>query len=275
MPKKNKWSRERIETNTTNDAMLEHMHRYVIANELVKDLIVLDIACGEGYGTNLLASSAKEITGIDIDYNTISNAQIKYTKKNIRFKKGSISQIPEPDSTYDAIVCFETLEHITEHEIALKELKRVIKPDGILIISTPDKRFYSDLPNYQNPFHKKELYEQEFKNLISAYFKFSKYYSQCSMAASIILEEGNSSIKKFYSGDYVSVDQFQFPNPVFRIAIASDNHIPEINTSIFFHNKSISTLLFDEANEVKKTGTYKLGKAILYPIRSILSLFSK
>lgn len=275
MFQKNKWTGERLETFITNDAMLEHLHRYIISHELVKGLSVLDIACGEGYGTNLLAKSAKEITGIDIDENTIIHAQKTYTSKNLIFKKGSITNIPEPENKFDVIVCFETLEHIDEHEKALTELKRVLKQEGIIIISTPDKKYYSGIPNYHNPFHKKELYEHEFKSLITSFFKYSRYYSQRSLAASLILEEDENSIKTFFTGDYDSIKEQTSFYGVFKIAVASDNQIPDINTGLFFHKKNISTLLYDEAENVKKTKTYITGNLVLSPLKLIQSLFKK
>lgn len=78
-----KWTGERMETFVLNDSTLEHLHRYALVMGLVKDMTVLDIACGEGYGTTLLADAAAAVVGIDIDANTIQKAAQKYQKQNL------------------------------------------------------------------------------------------------------------------------------------------------------------------------------------------------
>lgn len=70
MNKKKNWTGERLETFVLNDSTIEHLHRYAIAKELAQGKHVLDIACGEGYGSNLLASSARFVDGVDIDQST-------------------------------------------------------------------------------------------------------------------------------------------------------------------------------------------------------------
>ncbi len=186
------WTGERLETFITNETMTEHLHRYALAMEFIAGKKVLDIACGEGYGTNLMAKKALHVTGVDIDNTSIENAKKKYTAGNIVFATGSVLKIPAPNNSFDVITCFETLEHISEQEEMLAELKRVLSPSGILLISTPDKKNYSDKTGYKNPFHKKELYEQEFKKLVSSYFPNTCFYRQNSYSGSMILNEKQS-----------------------------------------------------------------------------------
>ena len=81
MARKQSWTGERLETTITSEVMLEHLHRYAFAIEISKNKKVLDIACGEGYGSNLMSKSAAEVTGIDIDETTINNASKKYFDK--------------------------------------------------------------------------------------------------------------------------------------------------------------------------------------------------
>jgi glycosyltransferase involved in cell wall biosynthesis/ubiquinone/menaquinone biosynthesis C-methylase UbiE len=157
----------------------EHLHRYRFAKEFAKGKKVLDLACGEGYGSLMLSEEAVEVRGIDIDEATIRHASSKYLKENLKFLKGSITDIPiEGDKIFDVVVCFEALEHIEEHDKLLKEVKRLLKADGMFIVSTPNKYLYTDQPNYQNPFHLKELYFNEFKDLLSKNFKSVFLYGQ-------------------------------------------------------------------------------------------------
>ena len=144
----------------------EHWHRYLYVTEFVKGKRVLDIACGEGYGSNCLAIRAKEVVAVDKDAPTIENAAGKYLKANLNFLVGSVDNIPiEGENVFDIIVSFETIEHVSKElqEGFLREIKRLLKSDGMVFISTPDRLIYSDIPNYHNKFHKEEFYVEDFK----------------------------------------------------------------------------------------------------------------
>src|SRR5215469_15310886 len=141
------------------DISYEHWHRYLLATALVKDKVVLDIASGEGYGSALLAQTARQVTGVDISLDAIIHATHQYKLGNLEFRQGSVDSIPIPGhALLDVVVSFETIEHVEEPEQIgfAKEVKRLLKPSGLLVVSTPDKAVYSDHPGYQNPFHRKE-----------------------------------------------------------------------------------------------------------------------
>src|SRR5687767_11637278 len=104
-----KKSGERLTSAEFRETTFEHLHRYALAQDLVRNKTVLDIACGEGYGTNLLAQTAASVTGVDIDMATLAQAASKYVRKNISFLTGAIEQIPARDHQFDVVVCFETL----------------------------------------------------------------------------------------------------------------------------------------------------------------------
>jgi ubiquinone/menaquinone biosynthesis C-methylase UbiE len=269
------WTGERLETFITNETMTEHLHRYALAMEFIAGKKVLDIACGEGYGTNLMSKKALHVTGIDIDNPCIENAKKKYTAGNIFFSTGSVLKIPARDNSFDVITCFETLEHINEQKEMLAELKRVLSPSGILLISTPDKKNYSDKTGYKNPFHKKELYEQDFKNLVANYFPNTCFYKQNSYSGSMILNEKQPGIQNYYNGDYENINALTAQDTLYWIAIASENELPLLAGSFFKHPKTIAQLLEEQTEAVKKTMTYRTGHILLLPFKFIRSLFSK
>ena len=93
---------------------MEHLHRYNIISDLVKDKIVLDIACGTGYGSHILSQNAKYVYGVDISKETIDYCNENYKQDNLSYMEGSISEIPIEDNSIDVIVSFETIEHVTE-----------------------------------------------------------------------------------------------------------------------------------------------------------------
>jgi SAM-dependent methyltransferase len=157
---------------------VEHLHRYALAAALVSGKSVLDIASGEGYGSRLLASVAADVTGVDVAETAIAHARMAYQAANLRFLQGDCCNIPTPAASFDAVVSFETLEHVHEHDRVYAELKRVLKPGGILVISCPEKKTYSDAPGYSNPFHARELYLEEFIKLNQSYFTHCSFMQQ-------------------------------------------------------------------------------------------------
>lgn len=275
MVRKHIWTGERLETYITNEVMLEHLHRYAIAQNFVSEKNILDIACGEGYGTNLLSKYAEKITGIDIDIDTITKAKKKYNNSKIKFKPGSILEIPEIKQTFDVIVCFETLEHIDNHQIAMDELKRVLKQGGLLIISTPNKISYSKSNTPNNPYHKKELNKTEFESLLCTYFKYVKILSQISFSCSLIESNDKSVENTFYTGDYSETKKCEPPVSMYYLAFASDEKIPPIETSTFMHKDNLTEIQANSISKIKSTITYKVGNILLLPLKLISSLLQK
>ena len=146
------WTGERLVPALRGDIALEHLHRYAIATALAAGLDVLDIASGEGYGSQLLASRSRSVVGVDIAPEAVRHAQAKYSRANLSFLEGSCTAIPLPDASVDVVVSFETIEHIQEHEQFLAEVLRVLRKDGQLLISTPERSNYDATLASTNPF---------------------------------------------------------------------------------------------------------------------------
>ncbi len=157
----------------------EHFHRYVFAQPLVAGKIVLDAACGEGYGSALLAETATRVVGIDRAPEVIHHANSTYSDhKNLEFLQGDCTALSQPDDSFDAVISFETLEHLEQQESMLLEFRRVLKEDGFLVISSPDKKTYSDINGFENPFHVRELYRDDLETLISPVFPAHRLLGQ-------------------------------------------------------------------------------------------------
>lgn len=169
---------------------LEHYHRYLVAVELVKDGIIADVACGAGYGSAILGKYAQQVTGIDVSDLAVASARENFGSDNVRFQVGDCTDLPFEDASLDAIVSFETLEHITAHDEFLDECKRVLKPKGLLIISTPERERYNAQLAEPNPHHVRELTEEEFSSALSARFSSVSMSSQRVLFGSLILPEG-------------------------------------------------------------------------------------
>lgn len=154
----------------------DHLLRYKFASKYVKDKTVLDIACGEGYGTNLLSKMAKKVTGVDLSRESIAKAEVKYkTPKNIKFTQSdALSFLKKGNKKYDVIVSFDTIEHIKKYDLFLALLCKSLKGEGILLLSTPEKKFSDFIAGgTYNPFHVKEFYLDELKALCTKVFSNS------------------------------------------------------------------------------------------------------
>jgi ubiquinone/menaquinone biosynthesis C-methylase UbiE len=260
-------NQERLSTLQTDAIMAEHLHRYALALELTKGKDVLDLASGEGYGSYLLSTKANKTFGVDISSQAISHAKQKYIAKNLEFLVGNAFEIPLLDNSIDLIVSFETIEHHDQHERMMEECKRVLKQDGLMIISSPDKLNYSDIPNYKNPYHIKELYLSEFKILLKKYFKNIALLNQVYFNGSVIesLNCQNSEIMIF-DGTYDKLNSTKNITPLYNIAILSDRKIEEIPTSIFKHTIPPDTRAEELEKRYLNSTTWKVGKFILFPL---------
>ena len=214
---------------------LEHVHRYLSAVEYAKDKVVLDIACGEGYGANILRRVATRVYGVDIDESVIEHASRSYSAENLEFKCGDCKNIPLDDQSVDVIVSFETIEHHDHHEEMLSEFKRVMKTGAILIISSPDKLEYSDLTGNSNPYHVKELYRGEFESLLENHFRYHEVLGQRVVYGSVINSAHSSqplsTVKVSDDGEVVYTEGI--PKGIFLVAIASDSDIPQLRSSLY------------------------------------------
>jgi len=259
------WTGERLETFVNNKNTIDHLHRYAIANNYILDKVVLDIACGEGYGSNLMSKNAKFVHGVDIDPETIANAKIKYVKSNMSFQIGSADNIPIPNASIDVVVSYETIEHHDKHNEMMLEIKRVLKPNGVLIISTPDKLFYTDKRNYINEFHVKELYKNEFFDLVAARFSNIQILKQLFVNGNSVVYPDTNYNLDVYNGDYFNISSYEV-NPLYLIIIASD--IPTISQSVsVFDGSKILSANDEKIAQIYKSKSYIIGNFILKPFK--------
>ena len=157
----------------------EHLHRYYYASQFVSGKTVLDLGSGEGYGSAILARTASKVTGVDISSDAVEHARNRYGYPNLEFLTGSMTAVPVPIShQFDLVTCFEAIEHIEKQHELLGEIARMLKPDGILIVSTPNKSAYDESIQAENEFHVKELEFDEFRSLLTEHFSNVRFLGQ-------------------------------------------------------------------------------------------------
>jgi 2-polyprenyl-3-methyl-5-hydroxy-6-metoxy-1,4-benzoquinol methylase len=271
-----KWTGERLTTEVKGDTAMEHLARYAFALDFVKDKVVLDAACGEGYGTNLLASQALFVIGVDSDKICIEYASRNYQKDNLKFVQSNVEQLSIASNSIDVVISFETIEHIYEHEIFLKEVKRVLRKDGMLIISTPDKQNYSDKTGFKNPFHKKELYANDFLSLLEKYFLHIELLGQTNIYGSSIHKLKEPSLNlRLITGNFTKLKEgTHFNTPLYLIAVASDNVLTNCNPIMFYDLQLSEKIKGIEAN-IMSSWTYKIGLIFTLPIRKFRNFIQK
>ncbi len=160
--------------------LAEHMNRYELAKKYLKNnFIVLDAACGTGYGSEILAKQCSKVIGFEFSNHALQWAEENKAGKNLEYVQGDLNKIlPFKDEEFDAIVSFETLEHIENQENMLSEFKRILKKDGILILSSPDREIITGKAHTINHFHINELSKKEFIEKIQHYFHVEELYGQ-------------------------------------------------------------------------------------------------
>jgi SAM-dependent methyltransferase len=183
---------ERFVPGTPGEIWIEHWHRYHFAARWAAGKRVLDVACGEGYGSAFLARTAAHVTGVDVSGQAIAHAQQAYAKPGaVEFVQASCARLPFPDASFDVAVSFETLEHIEGQAQFLDELARVLGPAGVLVLSCPNKLEYSDKRGFTNEFHVKELYRDELRELVAARFPECAWYGHRATFYSVIAPEAD------------------------------------------------------------------------------------
>jgi SAM-dependent methyltransferase len=189
---------ERFTPEVRGPIWYEHWHRYAFVADLVRGKRVLDAACGEGYGSYLLARAAAQVTGVDISAGAIAHARERYPLANLEFVPGSVTQLPLADACVDAVISFETIEHLSAQREMLAEFRRVLTADGLLVISSPNRPVYNEAGLVENHYHVAELDRAELEHLLAPGFPLQAWYGQRVLAQSALWAEGGSGLPVQY-----------------------------------------------------------------------------
>jgi SAM-dependent methyltransferase len=144
-----------------------HEAAYEFAVPLVAGRDVLEVGCGEGYGTDLLARSAAHVLGVDYDALTVAHARTRY--RAATFVRANLAALPVPSQSVDVLVTLQVIEHVWNHGEFVRECLRVLRPGGLLLVTTPNRLTFSPgLESPVNPFHTKEFTASELIGLVAA-----------------------------------------------------------------------------------------------------------
>ena len=156
----------------------EHLSRYKFCLNYVSDKTVLDLGSSRRDGPILLGALAKEVIAMDIQFFDIKYARDNFAKNNVKYLNADGVSLPFKTANFDVVICLEVIEHILDHDKLLTEIRRVLRPGGVSIISTPNKKMVKIFGTQDNPLHVKEIECEEFKSLLDKYFNKVEFHGQ-------------------------------------------------------------------------------------------------
>ena len=229
------------------DLWNEHFARYAFASRLVDGLSVLDLACGTGYGTAELATRAARVVGVDIAVDALHSALAGYSSPNVSWTQASGTELPFATSTFDVVVAFEVIEHLVHQKELLQETKRVLRPNGCLIVSTPNRSFYAAAraDSGPNPFHQYEFDQAEFNDALRRVFASVELYTQDHSNGVLIRHlEGNNPVD-------VRVESAGGNTSDANFFLAICSHVPHVPASSFFFLPRAANVLNERRTHIQ------------------------
>ena len=187
----------------SNKLWREHINRYSFASKLVQGKACLDVACGTGYGTALLAQKCDRVIGVDLSQQVLKYAKQHHGYNRVKFIEADARTLPFRGETFDCIISFETIEHIEMPTRFLAECRRVLRNGGLFICSTPNRLVYSPNAGSGNPFHAQEFSPPTFVLLMKQHFNDITLYGQTYWRKGKLVRLGLRILSLFIKGDSV------------------------------------------------------------------------
>jgi O-antigen biosynthesis protein len=240
----------------------EHLHRYLWAAPIVAGRRVLDLASGEGYGTAILARTASSVVGVEIDERSVEHSRLNYLSDRVSFAVADAHDLSTfEDGAFEAVVAFEMIEHVDDQQRVLDEIRRVLEPDGILIISTPDREIYAQT-SPDNPFHTHEFSREELAELLRARFARIAMFGQRAITGSALaaLDDQRAGHAQRLFVERAD-DEWRIAGglpPVYLLAVASNAELPaapsdsilgDVGLSLVSQTKARCTALEAQLNQ--------------------------
>jgi SAM-dependent methyltransferase len=236
---------ERVIPGQVNDELwAEHVSRYALATRFAPGRRVLDLGCGTGYGTADLARVASAVVGIDLAPDAIDYALRNFP--SAQFLQCSATSVPFPPASFDLVTAFEVIEHLHDWRSMLAEAQRVLDSNGILIVSTPNTRYYAEsrAESGPNPFHEHEFEFNEFRAALGEVFPHVRIFFQDRVEAFA-----------FYDGTEASRTEAELARPSggpetanFFIGICSRAPLPPLSS--FLYAPRVANLLREREQHI-------------------------
>lgn len=207
-------------------AEAEHLVRYAWAATLAAGKRVLDAGCGVGYGSAMLArAGAEEVVGVDVAEAVVEVAR-EQEAPGINFTVGDVRDLDMEDDRFDLVVCFEVIEHITDGQRVIEELRRVLAPDGVLVISSPNRDAYVS----GNPHHVHEYLPDELRAALAEAFTNVRLWRQHNWICSAVLDDDTFAADALDEVPGMWMRKVVAERPgreTYTVAVAGDARLPD------------------------------------------------
>ncbi len=225
------------------ETQYEHLHRYALAQRLADGRDVVDLGCGEGYGAHRLSLVARSVRAVDLSAEAVAAARVRYAAPQLSFLVADATRTGLADASADLVVAFEIYEHLEDPGALLAEAHRLLRPGGLLLVSTPNRAIYSEARGYQNPFHRNEADRQEFLAALAAHFKHIRLHGQRIVRLSAIWsQDGPDGPADLPAGALDDVP------PVYLLGLCGDGPLPDLQARSWWLDPH--ELLDTEASEL-------------------------
>jgi SAM-dependent methyltransferase len=222
------------------DLFNEHWARYLFAQQFASGKKVLDAACGSGYGSALLSQTAARVVGTDIAHEAVDYARAHFGSPKTDYVRADCLALPFASGQFDLVVAYEIIEHLADAEGFLKELERVLTPPGLLLLSTPNRLYYTEDRGEVNPFHAQEYSYPEFSELLRRVFPHCAIYIENHVGGLLVSDpaQGGSSAgspacqQSPESNDPTSPDKRK-REAYYMVALASSRPLPNIQPLLY------------------------------------------
>ena len=230
------------------DLLNEHMARYHFAVRLARAKRVLDAGCGAGYGSAELANVAESVFAIDIAPEAVEYARAHYPIPNLAFEQASCTALPYADGAFDLVVAFEVIEHLENWRDFLQEVRRVLAPAGQLIVSTPNRLYYTESRGAEgaNPFHVHEFDFDEFTRELKQFFPYVSMFLENHIEGVTFQphEPGHTVEARVDSADPLPDESHFF------LAVCA--HRPQIGNPTFLYVPRVANVLRERERHIAK-----------------------
>ena len=210
------------------DLFNEHVARYRFAARFAEGAIVLDAGCGTGYGAAEL-SRASKVVGVDASAEAVEHARRYFSGASVHFLPAACESLPFADGSFDLVLAFEVIEHLERWQDFLAEAHRVLRPSGLLLVSTPNKTYYAEARGGAgvNPYHVHEFEAAEFKSAVGAIFPHVRLWTQ-NHSETIVFSApiaGDTSASARLAGDFDAQGDDRLEHAHFFLAACSQSPI--------------------------------------------------
>jgi len=255
---------EHLDLEKANPRLLrEHEIRYEFAYPFIQGSTVLDMGCGAGFGSDLLARSGADfVVAIDVSKQAIREAHSRYKQGNLQFIVMDASKLAFRERAVNTAVCFEVIEHVERPTVLLQEVKQALKPRGIFIMSTPNGLVYDKCYRYEgsrNPYHGHELAPTELQEILKKSFEYVALWGQRDsyLEESLARPESPLVHRQLSDPDFVDfrLSQEDIEHAYTIVALCADDSSAAFNSTSFDNLRSLFQTLSNEKRSFEGSGS--------------------